>query len=288
MADVQTGGGGGEAFEGVNEANADGARAADSAQPNASASTIAHEETSPSKAPSKASSTRTSTPAAASADLRDSAHTANGTPAPPEEAPQSQSTTTAASHTSNASAKALQDAPAAPYGTRSRNRGSRINYAEDVEMDFEMAPAAAKGAASDPSSHSSAATEGGQPPAGGGKKGSNAAGPGNAPWGTSGPSPKDDPPNTEIQGAAPSVPSPATTPAPTAKRRKNAASHATNGSLANTAAPTQAGARRANNAATAPNSSRETNMLTFENTGARLKNNRLQADDGQTVSINGE
>ena len=288
MADVQTSGSGGEAFEGVSEPNADRARAADSAQPNASTSTITQDELPPSKPPSKASSTRTSTPAASSADLRDSAHTANGTPAPPEQTPQSQSTTTAASHTSNASTKAPQDAPAAPYGTRSRNRGSRINYAEDVEMDFEMAPASAKGPASDPSSRGSAATEGPQPTAVGGKKGSNAAGPGNAPWGTSGSSPKDDPPNTEIQVAAPSVPSPATTPAPTAKRRKNAASNATNGSHANTPAPSQAGARRANNAAAAPNSSRETNMLTFENTGARLKNNRLQADDGQTVSINGE
>jgi hypothetical protein len=287
MADVQTDGGGGEAFDGVSEPNADRARAEDSAQPNASASTTAQDEMASSKAPSKASSTRTSTPAAASADLRDSTHTANDTPASPEQALQSQPTTTAASNTANVPAKALQDAPAAPYGTRSRNRGSRINYAEDVEMDFEMAPASANGTALDPSSRGSAATEGAQATAAGGKKGSNAAGPGNAPWGTSGPNPKDNPPHTEVQAAAPSVPSPATTPAPTTKRRKNAASHSTNGSHA-TAAPSQAGARRANNAATAPSNTRETNMLTFETTGARLKNNRLQADDGQTVSINGK
>jgi hypothetical protein len=29
-------------------------------------------------------------------------------------------------------------------------------------------------------------------------------------------------------------------------------------------------------------------MLTFENTGAVLKNGRMEADDGQTVSINGK
>jgi hypothetical protein len=288
MVDVQTGGGVGEAMEGVNESHADRSRAEEPAQPNASASAIPQDEMPPSKVPSKASSTRNSTPVAASADLRESAHTANDTATPPEQALQTQPTTKAVSTSSSATAKAMQDAPAAPYGTRSRNRGSRINYAEDVEMDFEMAPASTNGNASDPTSRASAAAEGAQSTGVGGKKGSNAAGPGNAPWGTSGPNSKDHPPNPEIQVAAIAVTSPAVAPAPPAKRRKNAASHAANGGHASSAAPSHAGARRANNAAAAPNSSRETNMMTFENTGARLKNNRLQADDGQTVSINGK
>jgi hypothetical protein len=286
MVDMRNGGGGGEALEAVKESDADQTRADDSAQPSASTSTIVHEEMAPSNAPSKASSTRTSTPAVASAELHDSAHTANGTSAPLEQTLEAQSTTHGALTTS---AKGLQDTPAAPYGTRSRNRPgtSRINYAEDVEMEFEMAPASTNGNASDPSSHGLATTEGKQSIGVGGKKGSHAAGSSHAPWGTSAPHSKDHPPKTEIESAPTSVPSPAPAPAPPAKRRKNAAAHATNGTHANTAAPSQTATRRANNAAVAPNSTRETNMLTFENTGARLKNHRLQADDGQTVSING-
>jgi len=37
-----------------------------------------------------------------------------------------------------------------------------------------------------------------------------------------------------------------------------------------------------------PNATRETNMMTFENTSALLKDGHLQADDGQTVNIDGK
>lgn len=37
----------------------------------------------------------------------------------------------------------------------------------------------------------------------------------------------------------------------------------------------------------AANSARESNMMTFENTGAFLKDGHLEADDGQILSVNG-
>jgi hypothetical protein len=197
-------------------------------------------------------------------------------------------TTSASSHASAKDTKEAKEPPAAPYGTRSRNRPgtTRINYAEDVEMDFEIAPAA-NGNTSEPPSRGSVATEGGQAAGVGGKKGSG-AGQGNAPWGTSAPNPKDQPPNQNIPGTSTFAANPSVSSAQPPKRRKNAASHATNGHHANAPAPSQAGARRANNAIVAANGTRESNMLTFERTGAFLVNGRLEADDGTTVSVNGK
>ncbi|KAF2442438.1 hypothetical protein P171DRAFT_392315 [Karstenula rhodostoma CBS 690.94] len=253
------------------------------------------DDMSSSKAPSKASSTRTSTPAAA-ASLEDGQlmQTSNGSPAPTEQALQSQPMSATASSSSDAATKEPTEAPTAPYGTRSRNRPerkSRVNYAEDVEMDFELAPdptnGNTNGNGSGPPSRGSAVTESGQSAGAGGKKGAG-AGQGNASWGASGPNAKDIPPNANTPGASTLTASPATTPAPQPqpKRRKNAASHATTPSHANGAAPSQPGARRAQNAVAAAASPRETNMLTFENSGAHLKDGCLVADDGQTVAIN--
>ncbi|PZD30923.1 PHD zinc finger-containing protein [Pyrenophora tritici-repentis] len=52
--------------------------------------------------------------------------------------------------------------------------------------------------------------------------------------------------------------------------------------------PSNAAAKRASqaNAVVAANSARETNMMTFENTGAFLKDGHLEADDGQIISVN--
>ncbi|KAF9735883.1 hypothetical protein PMIN03_009745 [Paraphaeosphaeria minitans] len=244
-----------------------------------------------SKAPSKAPSTGTSTPAVASLEDGQPVQMANGSPAPTEQALQSQPMSATASNSPNAATKESTEAPAAPYGTRSRNRPerkSRVNYAEDVELDFEMAPdptnGNSNGNGSEPPSRGSAVTESGQAAGAGGKKGAG-AGQGNASWGASGPNAKDIPPNANTPGTSTLPASPATTPAPQPqpKRRKNAASHATTPSHANGAAPSQPSARRAQNAVASP---RETNMLTFENSGARLKDGCLVADDGQTVAIN--
>ncbi|KAJ4287330.1 putative PHD type zinc finger protein with BAH domain-containing protein [Kalmusia sp. IMI 367209] len=294
MVDVENGGGEIPSITvDDSQSNADAARPGDSTLNSTVASPGAQDDMAPSKAPSKASSTRTSTPAAASPDDGPPSQSANGSPAPPDQALQSQPMSATMSSSSNPPAKEPKEPPAAPYGTRSRNRPertSRVNYAEDVEMDFEMAPAPSNGNGSEPPSRGSVATDGGQSTsAGGGKKGSG-AGQSNASWGASGPNPKDIPPNANMPGTSTFVANPASTPAPPPKRRKNAASHATNGSQANAAAPSQPGPRRANHGAAAASSTtasaRETNMLTFENSGARLKGGVLVADDGQTVAIN--
>lgn len=289
MVDMRSGGGDASTSKAVNQSNAEAARGDEGAQTSAIKSSNASEDTPPPKAPSKASSRRNSTQAAASSDLRQPAHMANGTSSAPEQAAQSQPMTATTSDSSHASAKESKEPVVAPYGTRSRNRPgtSRPNYAEDVELDFEVAQTASNGNTSEPSSRGSVATESGQSSGVGGKKGSG-AGRGNAPWGNTGPNSKDQPPNLNIPGTSTFAANPtvnSTQPQP--KRRKNAASHAVNGSHANAAAPSQVGSRRANNALIAANSTRETNMMTFEKTGAMLKNGRLETDDGQTVSVDG-
>ncbi|KAF1997481.1 hypothetical protein P154DRAFT_441093 [Amniculicola lignicola CBS 123094] len=287
MVEVRNGGGEASSFKAVNHANAEPARPEEPAQGSPPQSLAIAEDMPPSRAPSKPSSTRHSTPAAAAADLRHAAQSANGTPSAPEPPLQSQPMTATTSASSHASAKEPKETAAAPYGTRSRNRPgtSRINYAEDVDMDFEMAQASANGAASEPPSRGSVATESGQPVGVGGKKGAG-AGQGNAPWGTTGPNPKDNPPNANIPGTSSFAATPQSQPALPPKRRKNAAGHASNGNHANAAAPSQGPTRRANNAVAVASSPRESNMMTFERSGAFLKNGRMEADDGQVLSIN--
>jgi hypothetical protein len=296
MVDVRNGGGEASSFEAVN-VNADPTRDQDHAQSNApSPTTAAADDLPPSKVSSKASSTRTSTPAAVALDLRPFAQTTNGAPSSTEQPLQSQpmtATTSNSSHTSAKDPKEPKDAAAAaPYGTRSRNRaGARPNYAEDVEMDFEMAQAATNGNISGLPSRNSIPTESGQSAGVGGKKGSGGV-QGNAPpWGNAGPSPKDNPPNANIPGTSTFESNPTTSPAqpaPPPKRRKNAASHVTNGSHANAVVPSQVGARRTNTATPAAAShARESNMMTFAKSGAFLRNGCLEADDGQVLSVNG-
>ncbi|KAF2278100.1 uncharacterized protein EI97DRAFT_492672 [Westerdykella ornata] len=255
------------------------------------------EDKTPSKATSKTSSRRNS-PQAAGSNLRPppqpqpSASTSSGM----EQPPQSQAMTATETASSQASEKESTKEPTpAPYGTRSRNRlgASRINYAEDVEMDFEMAQPPASATTSGPPSRASLATEGGQPSAAGGKKGASAA-QGHASWGTHAATPKEQPPNANIPGTSTFTAVPHSHSAPPPKRRKNAASHATNGSHASATAPSQgaggggAGKRAypASNAMSVANASRESTMMTFEKTKGLLVNGRLEADDGQTVSVN--
>lgn len=299
MVDGRNGGGEASSLTSVNQPSPEGARSDDHALSSASKSPRSPNHPAdmpPSKSSSKASSTRNSTPAAASSDLRQAAQSANGTPAASDQPLESQPMATTSSNSSHASAKEPKETPAAPYGTRSRNRPgtSRPNYAEDVEMDFEMAQGPTNGNTSEPPSRASLAAENGQPAPAAGKK-APGAGQGNAPWGSAGSNQKDSPANSNIPGtSAFAANPPPTAPQPT-KRRKNAAGNATNGNHASPAAPTtQAAARRANNgnnnnAAVVPaNSSRETNLMTFEKSRAMLKDGHLEADDGQKVSVNGK
>ena len=157
-------------------------------------------------------------------------------------------------------------------------------------MDFEMGAAPTNGNMSDPPSRNSAVPDSNHSSSVSGKKGS-ASAQGNASWGNS--NTKDNATNSNISGTSATVPptqSSTPQPQPPTKRRKNAAANATNGSHASAAAPSQAGAKRGNHAMpmVAANSARESNMMTFERTGAYLKDGHLEADDGQTVSVNGK
>jgi hypothetical protein len=270
-------------------ANADPVHSEANAQDSALNETSAANGGLPSNAPSKTSSSRNSSPAAPASENQQSAQDSNDTPSAMDLAQQSRDVASTEPGSARPSRKESEEAAAAPYGTRSRNRPgrSRINYAEDTEMDFEMTAAPSNGNASDPSSRNSAAAERGQSPAVGGKKGAN-AGQGSAPWGSSGPSPTD-PANANIPGtsAFTAANQPATAQ-PATKRRKNAAKDATNGVHVNSAAPSPAAAKRGAQPTAAVSGSRENNMMSFENTGAMLKNGHLEADDGQTVSVNGE
>jgi hypothetical protein len=252
----------------------------------------ASEDVRPSKVSSKASSPGQSTPAASISENQvQKEEPTDATTAMDVDQPNQEAKTTD-SESVQPSRKGSEEAAAAPYGTRSRNRPgrSRINYAEDTEMDFEMtAPASTNGNTSEPPSRSSMAAENGQSLGVGGKKGAG-AGQGSAPWGNSGSNLKDTPATASITGSSAATPATSSSTAqPATKRRKNAAKDATNGVQASAAAPSQTAKRSA--PAQAPSSatySRETNMMTFESSGAMLRNGQLQADDGQIVSVNGK
>lgn len=286
--DARHGGHEASSTDDANQPLADLTRTQDGAQNSTPNEPSAIEHHAISKAMSKASSTRNSTPAATSRDFRQSSQASHDATADQDAMQDSQD---AANPSSNQapSSKESEENGAAPYGTRSRNRPgrSRPNYAEDAEMDFETTVASANGNVSDPPSHESVAAESAQASGVGGKKGSAAAS-GNASWGNSGPNPKDNPATPNIPGASASTTATnqASTAQPATKRRKNAA--ATNGTHASASAPSQAGAKRGGQVMPAASSARESNMMTFEKTGAMLKNGHMEADDGQTVSINGK
>ncbi|CAO2657000.1 Nn.00g058030.m01.CDS01 [Neocucurbitaria sp. VM-36] len=291
MTDAKNGGGEASSSKAADQPVTDSTRNEDDAQ----SSTLIHitttEDVAQPKAPSKASSSRNSTPAVASVEeARQSAQNLNDASSAMEDVHDSQEIATTSSKPAQPSRNESEENDAAPssYGTRSRNRPgrSRPNYAEDTEMDFEMAPAPTHGNISDLPSRNSVAPDSGHSSSVSGKKGA-AAAQANASWGNSGANLKDGPANVNIPGPSASAPSTQSgTPQPTTKRRKNAATAATNGSHASVAPPSQAGAKRGTHAMAVANSARESNMLTFENTGAFLKNGHLEADDGQTVSVN--
>jgi hypothetical protein len=284
--DVRNGGGEGSSTSVANQPAADLTRNQDDAQNSNSSDASAAHASAPSKAASRTSSTRNSTPAATSLEVQPVR--TNGATSNLDPMQDSQDMPQATAAPAHSASKDSEENGAVPYGTRSRNRPgrSRPNYAEDPEMEFETTAATANGRVSDPPSRDSAAAESAPPPSNvSGKKGSGSA-PSNASWGNSGPNPKDNPATANIPGASSTVATQASTAQPTTKRRKNAAT--TNGTHANASAPSQAGAKRGSHVVAVANGARESNMMTFENTGAMLINGRLEADDGQTVSVDGE
>ena len=180
---------------------------------------------------------------------------------------------------------------ATPYGTRSRNRTgtSRPNYAEDKELDTEFEVAAS-------SKEGRKATRGADPtlvmtldP---GRSANNARK-------NQGPEVdqivavqnhyKEPIPGTSTFSANPTTTAPAGQPS---KKRKANGPPATNGLQPQMQIPNQgtvsAVTRRASIAAQGLVGSRETNMLSFDDCGSRLKDKKLFADDGTVLEVNGE
>lgn len=200
------------------------------------------------------------------------------TPAEPAQSHPMTTTTSASSHLSNKDSTP----PPAAYGTRSRNRPNapRPNYAEDVEMDFEMAPQPNGGDRSsmDLSSHSPPATDSRQSPGPSAKRGAQAAN------GWSAANTNASIPGTSLFPVNPN--------ARMSHGRKRKAAEAQGASAAQSQSPapsSQAVTRRANAAATTSTSAvPETNMFSFEKCRSVLnKQGKLVADDGTVFSVNG-
>jgi len=207
------------------------------------------------------------------------------TPAEPAQSHPMTTTTSASSHLSN---KDSNPAGAA-YGTRSRNRPGvpRPNYAEDVEMDFEVAQQAngAEHSSMDLSSHSPPATDSRQSPSPGGKRGTPAANGWNALNGNS-----SSIPGTSHFSANPNA------RMPHSRKRKAAEVQGTASAHSQSPAPSvPVVTRRANAAATAASQASsysympDNNMFSFDRCRSSLnKQGRLVADDGTVFSVNGK
>lgn len=181
--------------------------------------------------------------------------------------------------------------PAAPYGTRSRNRTgtSRPNYAEDKELDaeFEVATSSKEGRKANRGADLAPAT-----PADAGRSANNArkiqgseadqivSGQGHY---------KEPIPGTSTFSA--NLTTSAPTGQPSKKRKANGIPatnnlqpqmlNANNGTI-------PAVTRRASIAALGLVGTRETNMLSFDDCGSRLNDKKLVADDGTVLEVNGE
>jgi hypothetical protein len=180
---------------------------------------------------------------------------------------------------------------AAPYGTRSRNRTgtNRPNYAEDKEfdVDFEVAGSSKEGRKAARGADTAPATT-----VDGGRSANNTRknqGP-EADQTVAGQSHYKDPiPGTSTFSANPGPSAPA---GQSSKKRKANGQPATNGLQPHMQISNQgtvpAVTRRASIAAQGLAGSRETNMLSFDDCGSRLKDNKLFADDGTVLEVNGE
>ena len=171
----------------------------------------------------------------------------------------------------------------AAYGTRSRNRTgtSRINYAEDKEMDVDIEIAAAmkegrKAARVNDSRPSTSADN--APPTTTAKK---TTVPEPEPVATSQNNNKEPIPGTSTFSANPSVPT-----SQNSKKKKPAqtAASAAASSLQNVA---QTGPSVHTYAPRVSMAMHDSNMLSFDDCGARLKDDKLVADDGTVLSANG-
>lgn len=201
--------------------------------------------------------------------------------APPVQAAseQPQATSLSTSAAPNNSDKEATVVGPSPYGTRSRNRPgtSRINYAEDVEMDFELAQPPPK-ASSNKSTVTSARASKSPPDDDASNKTATAH---TSAWSST---QKDSSiPGTSTFSANPNS---TATHAPPRKRKAAGAATAANGNVTNNTTSLQQTTRRATTALS-HQGARETNMYTFEKSKAILKNGRLEADDGTVFAVDG-
>ncbi|KAF2675372.1 hypothetical protein BT63DRAFT_474995 [Microthyrium microscopicum] len=212
-----------------------------------------------------------------------SAPSASHTPNP-DDIPQSHPMTasnSASSHQSASKDAAAQAQAAGGYGTRSRNKPgiSRINYAEDVEMDFEQSAAAAAAAAANNGNHDSSLPESPtaasrtSPAAPAAQKRLSSSNNGN---GWSPVNVNSSIPGTSTFSANPNLNVP--------KKRKAAQASTNQGQVVQQQAA-QAHSRRANPSVSA-RETRGSNMFSFERTKAKLQKGSLVADDGTVFSVN--
>ncbi|KAB8299281.1 hypothetical protein EYC80_001361 [Monilinia laxa] len=171
----------------------------------------------------------------------------------------------------------------AAYGTRSRNRTgtSRPNYAEDKEMDVDIEIAAAmkegrKAArASDSRPSTSTDNTSSITPA---KK---TTAPEPEPVATTQSNNKEPIPGTSTFSANPSAPT-----TQNSKKKKPPAHPAANATPSLSQNVVQNGSSTHTNSLRVNMAMHESNMLTFDNCGARLKDGKLVADDGTILSVN--
>jgi hypothetical protein len=180
---------------------------------------------------------------------------------------------------------------AAPYGTRSRNRTgiSRPNYAEDKELDaeFEVAASSKDGRKAtrgiDPAS--ATATDAGRSAINARKTQASEYDQISSVQNSL----KEAIPGTSNFSASPTTNALA---GQSSKKRKANGTSTTNNVQQQSQLSSQVSApavsRRASLALPGLIGSRETNMLSFETCGNRLKDNKLIADDGTVLEVNGE
>jgi hypothetical protein len=203
-----------------------------------------------------------------------------------EESAQSEPMTRLPSTSSQLSSREAPAPVSSSYGTRSRNRrgGDRPNYAEDVEMDFEMANQAAAPRDVDmdsleDDSRSPPVLDSRESPA---PSTSKRAAPISNGWNALN---KDGSiPGTSTFSANPTGNAPS-------RKRKAAAIATQNIASTSSSAPTAqpAGTKKAAVSAQSPSSIRETNMVSFDNCNTRLnKDGHLVSDDGVVFAPNGK
>jgi len=214
--------------------------------------------------------------------INDTGETSTNEP-PNEKSAESQTGTPANTSEDNASTTAL-----ASYGTRSRHRTgtTRINYAEDKELDFDVEATSSKdnnARKHTKSSESTGAVETTSLPNGARRTTANDAEGASLQNG-----------HKESSTTTASVTAANGTSQPASKKRKiagqapGASSTATQSQTASSPAPvTQATSSKSYPAAQLVPGFRETNMLGFERCRGQLKNKVLIADDGTRLQVNG-